>query len=122
MSDTADIKESQITMLNNAGIPYRYIHVTDDGPVILVDEPTIRMIAQERSSGKVIEGRYVCQRDRDSKKWMASFIDGDGSAQFYTDVPEAVAYKLVLGYSAGRHRGDSRYRGYCPLYHTKKKR
>ena len=109
MSSTAEIVAREEARLRRVGIEWKYIHVTDGVPVIIVEERTMAEIISERERGEIFRGRFVCHSD--DMNWTASYVDEADVHHFKTDLTERLAYRYVLGYKVGRTPQTRRYVG-----------
>lgn len=116
MSDVSIIRKD----LESAKIPYQTVHVTNDGPVVIVEEHVARMIASRREKGDYLKTLPFVSPASDGT-WMVSYVDANGSAQFCDKVSECVAYRRALGFVVGHKKREGRYRGYYSKYRIKKR-
>lgn len=118
MSTTSDVALMESERLNKLGIPFNFIHVTDDIPIVIVDETTIKNIVMSRRSGQGIPGNFIAQSNG---QWSATIIDAEGKCQYKTHLTESKAHRMALGIRIGKTPYHTRYVGQVPKRTPKKR-
>ena len=112
MSRPPDIALSESQRLNQLGIPFNFIHVSENKPIVIVDDSVLKSIVMSRRSGNPIPGLFISNvADKD---WSATIINSEGKCEYKTHLTESKAYRMALGYMIGRKSVHTRYVGQQP--------
>lgn len=103
MSDLS-MKVAEQVRMDSLDIPYRYVHMTEHTPVVIVTPETLADVVR-----RSIDGRFVAQDDDGVWSCAVNGVFKGGLTEYY-------AYSEVLGYSYGRAKSEGRYKGYYPLH------